>query len=89
MHTQLRHLVARYLHTWEHARWMAMPSRKPEFNVGNNVREKFQTIGTEAERGVVTGSYEFNGHYRYVVKCVRGREAVFFEQELALEARNF
>jgi hypothetical protein len=63
-----------------------MSSQTPQFNVGEHVRVKLPTIGKEAEKGVVTDSYEFIGQPRYVVACQSGRKAVFFDHELVLDA---
>jgi hypothetical protein len=62
--------------------------RKPEFKLGDHVRESFPIIGKEAKKGVVTDSYESSGQQVYIVACVSGREAVFFERELTLDARS-
>ena len=63
-----------------------MPSKKPGFAVGDMVYERspfdLPSETTDRETGMVTGRYEFEDEYRYVVKFESGREAVFFEREL-------
>jgi hypothetical protein len=52
------------------------------------VRERIPTTGADAETGIVIGTYKLGVDYRCVVQCVSGREAVFFEHELIVEARE-
>jgi len=59
-----------------------VPSKKPGFAVGDMVYERSPFERTDQETGMVTGRYEFEDEYRYVVKFESGREAVFFEREL-------
>ena len=58
-----------------------MPSEKPQFVIGDRVRERFPT-NTRRESAVVIDRYELNDQYRYVVRFDNGSERVFFEREL-------
>jgi hypothetical protein len=52
------------------------------------VRERIPTTGADAETGMVIDTYKLGVDYRCVVQCVSGREAVFFEHELIVDARE-
>ena len=58
-----------------------MPTKQPEFVVGDCVRERFLTR-VSAQSGVVIQQYEFDHRYRYVVHFDDDREGVFFDWEL-------
>ncbi len=59
-----------------------MSENTPRFAVGDLVWERFPFASANRETGIVTERYEFEHHYRYVVKFDNGREDVFFETEL-------
>ena len=67
-----------------------MCEKKPQFAVGQAVREKFSFANAILDRGVVIKTYEVDDQYCYVIKFETGREEVFFEKELVADrnARN-
>jgi hypothetical protein len=59
-----------------------MSRKRPQFAVGDVVREKFPFADAIRDKGIVTKRYRLDDDFRYVVKFESGREEVFFEREL-------
>jgi hypothetical protein len=61
-----------------------MPSKPPQFKVGDKVCKRFPVGETIPEVGTVIIRYRIEDQYRYVVKFEDGRYGMFFGRELLL-----